>query len=362
MPCFNQASTSASSTRGKDGPKGHTTQASHAARASGRQRPRTPPTSTPQDKSRATRARTESIKHSPRNVSSRSERPRESVQLWPPKKSAATFPRRRPQGLRRRSQTLNSLIYPDQHPVGKRVPNRAKKPPRHVSVLGDAAFGLIPQASGNMDLHRFAGRQYQSLPGDNMDGRMPRARGFETAKSVPNVPKIGRQTDGPGPAPNSASKRPTPRDHGVNKAAYAAQEIARHDLGPYPTGVPKPRQPSAVFDRSRMPPRKRSSLLGARRPTPDRNFDDINDRDVLRGLHVAAAAACDESLDGLVHQKTGVHVRRFLADLMAFESLGFEKPGEDPKEKARRRRSQMRKLKQHVRKSREVKRRSALLT
>jgi len=311
------------------------------------------------------RAATRSPGKSPRNRSNGSEHlPASRIRPQPPR-PVATFPRRRPQGLRRRSQTLNSLIYMDQHQGSKRTPGRPKQGISGLPPTSGAPMDLIPQAFGsNMDLHRFVERQSQSLPSNNMDGRMPRPGRAHTAKSMPRIEKMRQRRSGQFGIPTGASKRPIPKDHGINKAAYAAQEIARHDLGPYPTGVPKPRQPSAVLDRARRSPRQRSSLLGSRRRAPERNksFENISDRDVLRGLHIAAAAACDESLDGLVHEKTGVHVRRFLADLMAFESLGFKQPGDDSEERARRRRSQMRKLKQHVRKSREVKRQSALLT
>ena len=358
MPCFNQASTSASSAPGKEVQKSRPAQTSYAIHAS------TNPHQ-PRHRFEEARAANRSPGRSPRNISNRSERlPASQIPPQPPR-TVATFPRRRPQGLRRRSQTLNPLIYMDQHPVSKRTPSRPKQGTNGLPAMSGAPMDLIPQASGsNMDLRRFVERQYQSLPSNNMDGRMPRPGGAHIAKSMPHVEKMRQRRSAQFGIPTGASRRPIPKDHGINKAAYAAQEIARHDLGPYPTGVPKPRQPSAAFDRPRRSPRQRSSLLGARRSALERNrsFENISDRDVLRGLHIAAAAACDESLDELVHEKTGVHVRRFLADLMAFESLGFKQPGDDSEERARRRRSQMRKLKQHVRNSREVKRQSALLT
>ncbi|KAJ6445663.1 DNA oxidative demethylase ALKBH2 [Purpureocillium lavendulum] len=78
------------------------------------------------------------------------------------------------------------------------------------------------------------------------------------------------------------------------------------------------------------------------------DFDDgdIEDRDVLRGLHVAASAACDEEVDAFVRNRTGLRIRRFLADLMALEAFGDPRPGEDSRQRARRRRADMRKLKQ----------------
>lgn len=52
---------------------------------------------------------------------------------------------------------------------------------------------------------------------------------------------------------------------------------------------------------------------------------DINDRDILVGLKMAICAACDEDLDAWICSKTGLRLRRFLADLKAFESVSQER-------------------------------------
>ncbi len=85
------------------------------------------------------------------------------------------------------------------------------------------------------------------------------------------------------------------------------------------------------------------------------DYDDreITDRDVLRGLHIAASAACDEEVDAFVRNQTGLRIRRFLADLMTLESLAVNPPV-DKKQWARQRRADMRKLKQQMRRSREI--------
>ncbi|KAJ4150928.1 hypothetical protein LMH87_011655 [Akanthomyces muscarius] len=80
---------------------------------------------------------------------------------------------------------------------------------------------------------------------------------------------------------------------------------------------------------------------------------EITDRDVLRGLHIAASAACDEEVDAFVRNQTGLRIRRFLADLMTLESLAVNPPV-DKKQWARQRRADMRKLKQQMRRSREI--------
>lgn len=52
---------------------------------------------------------------------------------------------------------------------------------------------------------------------------------------------------------------------------------------------------------------------------------DINDRDILLGLKMAIYAACDEDLDAWICSKTGLRLRRFLADLKAFNSVSQDR-------------------------------------
>lgn len=58
-------------------------------------------------------------------------------------------------------------------------------------------------------------------------------------------------------------------------------------------------------------------------------FDnDIADRDVLLGLKMAICAACDPDLDAWIREKTGLRLRRFLADLKAFDAVSQDgRPG-----------------------------------
>jgi hypothetical protein len=68
----------------------------------------------------------------------------------------------------------------------------------------------------------------------------------------------------------------------------------------------------------------------------------ISDKDVFRGLHVATAAACDEDIDKWIEEITGCGVRRFLADLSAFEGLGFNSIAAVAKRAAKQRRGELR--------------------
>lgn len=112
--------------------------------------------------------------------------------------------------------------------------------------------------------------------------------------------------------------------------------------------------PSRANARPNIPRRTSSMSRLVSSARIDYDDQEITDRDVLRGLHIAASAACDEEVDAFVRSRTGLRIRRFLADLMALETLGEIRPGEDRERWARRRRAEMRKLKQQVRRSREI--------
>ncbi|KAI3329239.1 hypothetical protein HD806DRAFT_519473 [Xylariaceae sp. AK1471] len=68
---------------------------------------------------------------------------------------------------------------------------------------------------------------------------------------------------------------------------------------------------------------------------------DIKDRDVIKGLQVATHAAADDLYDAYIQHKTGLRIRRFLADLKSFEDIG-EIGSSD--QQARERRAESRRL------------------
>jgi hypothetical protein len=76
----------------------------------------------------------------------------------------------------------------------------------------------------------------------------------------------------------------------------------------------------------------------------------LNDKDIFRGLHVATAAACDEDVDKWIEEIMGCGVRRFLADLSAFEGLGTNALATVARRAAKQRRDQVRtweKIREH---------------
>ncbi|KAG5922239.1 hypothetical protein E4U42_005531 [Claviceps africana] len=193
-----------------------------------------------------------------------------------------------------------------------------------------------------------------SVPGTEarLSGRRP---GLETPLDV--------QVDGqraPRPRRPQRPSRPSrpsrpPRPPRSLSASTKRKSVFQYD--PYHVGIccPKSRGVPAKLTARPNIPRRTSSIQGSH-DSADLDFDDreISDRDVLRGLHVAASAACNEEIDAFVRNRTGLRVRRFLADLMVLETLTAVRPGEDDEQHARRRRAEMRKLKQQVRRSREV--------
>jgi len=56
--------------------------------------------------------------------------------------------------------------------------------------------------------------------------------------------------------------------------------------------------------------------------TQPRDSSRISNGAVFRGLHVATAAACDEDIAKWIEEITGTGIRKFLADLSAFDGLG----------------------------------------
>lgn len=68
----------------------------------------------------------------------------------------------------------------------------------------------------------------------------------------------------------------------------------------------------------------------------------ISNKAVFRGLHVATAAACDEDVAKWIEEITGTGVRKFLADLSAFDGLGCNTLAGVAKRAAKQKRAELR--------------------
>ncbi|KAB5551394.1 hypothetical protein GE09DRAFT_171208 [Coniochaeta sp. 2T2.1] len=86
---------------------------------------------------------------------------------------------------------------------------------------------------------------------------------------------------------------------------------------------PKPhhRAPAAAPKAAPYTPPKSSSRTTTKSTALANKDTDIPDSDILKGLKLAVAAACNENLDFWIRQRTGLRLRRFLADLKTFEDL-----------------------------------------
>ncbi|KAL8288965.1 hypothetical protein RB597_000852 [Gaeumannomyces tritici] len=94
------------------------------------------------------------------------------------------------------------------------------------------------------------------------------------------------------------------------------------------------------------PPPPRKQRNNEQTSAVDPRDRDISDRDVLKGLRLALAAACDEDYDAWIRGRTGLRLRRFMADLQSFEDMEREAAALDAAARAdqpaRRRRAEQR--------------------
>lgn len=135
-------------------------------------------------------------------------------------------------------------------------------------------------------------------------------------------------------APHPASKRPP--------VALAGQRL---------TKVKSPRKPDEPslqnnHVQSRIIPDPKRSAVEEALSDLDVFFDyddsDIQDGDVLKGLQIAVQAAADGTFDALIRQKTGLRIRRFLADLTSVDALDNDKTMEE--QPAREKRAEKRRM------------------
>ncbi|KAI9172027.1 hypothetical protein HJFPF1_01519 [Paramyrothecium foliicola] len=224
-------------------------------------------------------------------------------------------------------------------------------------------FPVIPSVNG-LEFEQPARRPYQSLPSQRLAQALSRDYLYAGHRANHSVPELLSPTKplsgeamvktvehGPqdAPAPD-ASVSPTNQGPGQSTLRPALAQEARGNS----------QESKALLD-SRRPtvPKRTSSIREGRRQMGRSHGYKITDRDVLRGLNVAASAACDEDVDAYVRHKTGLQIRRFLADLVVLETLGDENPS-DTTDIIMQRRVDMKRLKQHVRRTRELKRLSGV--
>ncbi|KAK4449339.1 hypothetical protein QBC34DRAFT_96840 [Podospora aff. communis PSN243] len=166
--------------------------------------------------------------------------------------------------------------------------------------------------------------------------------------------KTGASPDKDRPTSQRAStKHPSPSQRLQRVAALRRQKLAEAAIEGLGVSEKAAQIPVAIPARNPMrkseSSRKAAKASGAEEDPHDAQSqtpkdEDISDRDVLKGLKIICAASADIELDAWIRAKTGLRLRRFLADLKTFESLSQDGIAALDNRRARRRRSERRKL------------------
>lgn len=236
-----------------------------------------------------------------------------------------------PENLTSKSHALSPRMLPSypQHKDKGKAPKIARRGSPHPRILATKSEGSPTKSRRSSPKrripHETTSKQYDRTARQVTPLDVKTA--FEEAKNGPKTDNV------------SSSKLPETRGDTVDHIGICCRSNR---------GVP-----SRANARPNIP--RRTSSMSQFKFSSRFDYDDreITDRDVLRGLHIAASAACDEEVDAFVRNQTGLRIRRFLADLMTLESLAVNPPV-DKRQWARQRRADMRKLKQQMRRSREI--------
>ncbi|KAK0733929.1 hypothetical protein B0T26DRAFT_745905 [Lasiosphaeria miniovina] len=167
----------------------------------------------------------------------------------------------------------------------------------------------------------------------------------------------------------TSSKPPSPSQRLQRAAAMRRQRLAENtSQNIFEPGDKK--KPPAVASTPVVPPRRPSARLvvlesssqrtsskftsGEGSMAPAQDDRDIADKDILKGLKIICAASADPDLDNWIRCKTGLRLRRFLADLKTFDTLSEEGKSAVDEQRARRRRAERRRLQAERGAAREV--------
>ncbi|KAM5373852.1 hypothetical protein ACJZ2D_006814 [Fusarium nematophilum] len=261
--------------------------------------------------------------------------------------------------------TTHGEIGVSLHPHHDVSRHRAQIPPSHLKQLAQEQGATVRPVQPSSDpspliLAQPSPRRYQSLPAELLAPELPKTtEALEPLMDspLPNVPSTPFW-DTCRPPIKTGALEETPAEaevweKGVNPPP--AEELGHEDSLVIPAHVTLCSRGFSTRKIARPNvPQRTSSIRSFHSTKRDHSNRDIMDRDVLRGLHVAASAACDEQINAFIHEKTGLHIRQFLANLMPFENLGDESLREAKDQRTRRRKAEMRMVKQRVRRSRQI--------
>ncbi|KAK3341108.1 hypothetical protein B0T25DRAFT_330761 [Lasiosphaeria hispida] len=148
----------------------------------------------------------------------------------------------------------------------------------------------------------------------------------------------------------TSSKPPSPSQRLQHAAALRRQRIAEAAMqnGEFVKSPATPPGPACLVEkplaRTESTSHERAKFLSVIETAPAHEDQDISDRDVLKGLKIICAASADAELDAWIRSKTGLRLRRFLADLKTFESLSQDGIAAVDDQRTRRRRAERRRL------------------
>jgi hypothetical protein len=133
--------------------------------------------------------------------------------------------------------------------------------------------------------------------------------------------KAMRRLRKPGDAEQSITSEVAIAQAKVDGQAKKTETKAAHTIAENLTPVAVSAKPETTRQVQQKEKDTKAPSLSVEDRTTDRQDRNIDDRDVLKGLKLAVSAACDENLDFWIREKTGLRLRRFLADLKTFEDL-----------------------------------------
>ncbi|KAK1755069.1 hypothetical protein QBC47DRAFT_402418 [Echria macrotheca] len=145
---------------------------------------------------------------------------------------------------------------------------------------------------------------------------------------VRKLDNMGQNEEGKESEAQLADKRASSELDSPSKRLHLAAALCRQFTGETvtegagndaPGAMPMPNRDPAR--RSNPKAKRNSRVSNAASSVAQAGDQDISDRDVLKGLSIICAASADTGLDAWIEAKTGLRLRRFLADLKALESL-----------------------------------------
>ncbi|KAI0203914.1 hypothetical protein F4808DRAFT_392549 [Astrocystis sublimbata] len=198
-------------------------------------------------------------------------------------------------------------------------------------ALDDACRKLDDEdiRTNNLSKHRNLNQDLPPIPPQDVEHAVP-------SRAPPHEPrtaeksKVGKRTSAhmKGSQPYSKPLPPKPVSVTPTKpeSSYGPRSARpTREAAPVPPDAPVPAVPRALTGKRKNVVAELSKAEEMLKDLDvflnDHDDANIEDRDVIKGLQVAVHAAADDLYDGYIRHKTGLRIRRFLADLKSFEEM-----------------------------------------